>query len=86
VVGVRRFGVLLASSALAVLVACGVALVGVEESARAAFPGKNGKIAFMSNRAGNNFEIYTMNSDGTGVKRLTNNSALDFAPDWQPLP
>jgi hypothetical protein len=64
---VRRFGVLLASSALAVLVACGVALVGVEESARAAFPGKNGKIAFTSERAGPP-EIYAMNSDGTGVK------------------
>jgi hypothetical protein len=33
--------------------------------ASAAFPGLNGKIAFESNRDGNN-EIYVMNSDGSG--------------------
>jgi Tol biopolymer transport system component len=25
-----------------------------------------------------------MNSDGTGVKRLTNNPAEDFSPSWSP--
>ena len=34
-------------------------------SAHAAFPGTNGKIAFVSNRDGN-YEIYVMNADGTG--------------------
>jgi Tol biopolymer transport system component len=76
---------LVLAALLAVLVASGVALVGVEESARAAFPGKNGKIAFTSDRAGD-YGIYTMNPDGTGVSRLTKNSAFDGAPDWQPLP
>jgi hypothetical protein len=64
---VRRTVLLLASTALAVALAGGVALVGVEGSARAAFPGKNGKIAFVSDRGGNE-EIYTINPDGTGVK------------------
>jgi TolB protein len=41
------------------------------------------KIAFMSNRAGNP-EIYVMNSDGTGVLRLTNNPAEDGQPAWSP--
>lgn len=41
------------------------------------------KIAFMSNRQGN-WEIYIMNNDGSGVKRLTNNAANDGLPTWSP--
>src|SRR3989454_917201 len=43
----------------------------------------NGKIAFVSDRDGNN-EIYTMNVDGTGVARLTVNVASDVSPTWSP--
>ena len=39
------------------------------------------KIAFTSTRDGND-EIYSMNADGTGPARLTNNSAQDTYPDW----
>jgi Tol biopolymer transport system component len=39
------------------------------------------KIVFVSNRAGN-YEIYVMNANGSGVTRLTNNSALDLDPAW----
>src|SRR2546426_8629460 len=42
-----------------------------------------GRIAFVSNRAGND-EIYVMKADGTGVTRLTNNSAADLEPAWSP--
>src|SRR2546426_407431 len=49
----------------------------------AAFPGVNGKIAFDSNRDGNE-EIYVINPDGTGETRLTNNPASDFSPTWSP--
>ena len=35
----------------------------------------------MSTRHGN-AEIYTMNANGTGVTRLTTNSALDLEPAW----
>ncbi|GAB4429140.1 MAG: hypothetical protein Kow0031_09570 [Anaerolineae bacterium] len=49
----------------------------------AAFPGANGKIAFSSNRDGNN-EIYVMNADGSGQTRLTNNPAPDVFPAWSP--
>ena len=38
-------------------------------------PGPCDKIAFDSNRDGND-EIYVMNADGTGQTRLTNNPAL----------
>ncbi|MBV9927212.1 MAG: PD40 domain-containing protein [Acidobacteria bacterium] len=41
------------------------------------------KVAFQSARDGN-FEIYVMNSDGTGQTRLTNNSAADTNPYWSP--
>jgi dipeptidyl aminopeptidase/acylaminoacyl peptidase len=43
----------------------------------------NGKIAFESNRDGNN-EIYVMNPDGSQQTRLTNNPASDGQPAWSP--
>jgi TolB protein len=41
------------------------------------------QIAFMSNRDGS-WEIYLMNLDGSGLKRLTNNAANDGLPTWSP--
>ena len=41
------------------------------------------RVAFMSNHAGN-WEIYTMKVDGSGLKRLTNNSSIDGLPTWSP--
>jgi TolB protein len=41
------------------------------------------KIAFMSNRDGNN-EIYVVNRDGTGLRRLTNHPNIDVTPTWSP--
>ena len=38
-------------------------------------------IAFATGRDGN-FEIYVMNADGSGLSRLTDDPADDFAPDW----
>ena len=43
----------------------------------------NGLIAFQSNRDGD-FEIFTMNADGSNQTQLTNNIAHDFGPDWSP--
>jgi len=68
-------------AAAATLAACLVAWVGIQNPAEAAFPGVNGKIAFVSNRDGN-YEIYVMNADGSNVVRLTNNTANDYIPDW----
>src|SRR5215211_6330536 len=46
------------------------------------------KIAFESNRpdrqATTDYEIYTMNANGTGVKQLTSDSADDRNPAWSP--
>jgi hypothetical protein len=46
-------------------------------------PALAGRIAFVSDRDGNN-EIYVMKADGTGVTRLTNNLATDRQPTWSP--
>ena len=47
--------------------------------AEATFPGKNGKIAFQSDRGGN-YEIYTMNRNGKKIDNLTTNPADDEDP------
>jgi Tol biopolymer transport system component len=43
-----------------------------------------GKIAFSSSRIINSQETFVMNSDGTGVKELTEAQAASFEPDWSP--
>ena len=40
-------------------------------------------LAFTSNRDGNS-EIYTVNRDGSGMRRLTNHPAIDVTPTWSP--
>lgn len=61
-----------------------LALVAAQP-AEAAFPGKNGKIAFVSNRDAGAGEIYTMKPDGTGTIRITfptgGNSDPAFSPN-----
>ena len=63
---------------------------GPTREAGATFPGDNGRIAFASNRTTGegvdnptgDFEIFTMEPDGTNLVQLTNNTAFDFDPDW----
>src|SRR5215217_6437519 len=69
--------------ASAVLVACVAAMLVVSQKAEAAFPGKNGKIAFYGYQDGD-ADIYKINSDGTGLKQLTNNTVADYDPSWSP--
>jgi len=42
------------------------------------------RIAFVSDRDGGFPELYLMNADGTGLKRLTTNSLIDANPSWSP--
>jgi Tol biopolymer transport system component len=60
-----------------------VVVVGLPGTARPAYPGLNGKIAFASERDGD-FEIYLMNADGSDPTRLTTNPADDREPAWSP--
>lgn len=41
------------------------------------------KIAFSSRRSGSH-DVYVMNADGTGTRRLTSTSADDLHPTWSP--
>lgn len=54
--------------------------------AEAAFPGTNGKVAYVTwnGQAPQTTEINTANPDGTGSAQLTNNSFIDFAPTFSP--
>jgi Tol biopolymer transport system component len=58
-----------------------LAMLVAPASAQAAFPGHNGKIAFSSNVDGD-YEIYTINPDGTGLTQLTHNTETDWKPNW----
>jgi Tol biopolymer transport system component len=51
--------------------------------AHAAFPGRNGKIAFVSVPSnGANTDIFTVNPDGSGQTNLTQSTEGDAAPAW----
>ena len=52
-------------------------------TAEAAYPGRNGKIAFSANLAGN-YDIYTVNSDGTELTQLTDDLRPDLEPKFSP--
>jgi Tol biopolymer transport system component len=73
--------------AVTVTLAVGVALVGVEEPAQAAFPGENGRIAYYScgdRDLASECEIYTLPPSGGTPTQLTNNTATDIYPAYSP--
>src|SRR5215217_1360284 len=82
----------MALAAAAIVASLIVAVTIPPKSAEATFPGVNGKIAFASNRTigegvnnpEGDFEIFTMNQNGTGLHQLTENAAFDFDPAWAP--
>jgi TolB protein len=63
-----------------VALAVGVAALAGSAGARAAFPGENGKLAFASNRSGQN-EIVVANADGSNRVDL---GAQGTSPKWSP--
>jgi len=78
---------------LLVLAMMTASLLAPTRAQASAFPGKNGKIVFTSDRTTgtgvNNpegdLEIFTMNPDGTGLKQLTKNvGATDASPSYSP--
>jgi len=64
------------------LAAAAVAGIGAA-NASAAYPGTNGKIVFVSGTPGS-YDIYTMNSDGSGRVQLTSAPGDDMDPVWSP--
>ena len=80
----QRGGLLALAAALAL---AGGGLATTMEPVGAAFPGRNGKIAFFSDRitAENptgDYEIITINPDGTGLRQVTTNTTDDLDPAW----
>src|SRR5215217_3870807 len=67
----------------AVLMACAVVVLALSEKAEAAFPGKNGHIAYVRND-GQDHEIYAINAGGGGKVQLTNNATGDYEPAFSP--
>ncbi len=56
---------------------------GVEFQTDPAWSPDGSKIAFASAREGS-YDIYVMDADGTGTKRLTSSNANDQGPTWSP--
>jgi TolB protein len=77
----ERTALLLAAMVSALVLASVVAFVVPNKHAQAAFPGEDGRIAFVSKRDGDP-EIYTMSPTGNNVKRLTDNTTVDSEPSW----
>lgn len=60
-----------------------LAAAAMPAASHAAFPGQNGRIAFASDRDGD-FEIYTVDPDGSGLAQVTSNAYEDRDPAWSP--
>ena len=67
----------------AITLCCAWAAMGLARPAAAAGIDQGGRIAFERTENGNS-DIYTMNTDGTGVSRLTSAPAVDRQPSWSP--
>ena len=80
----RRMLYLPALIVAAVLLACVVTLLALSEKAEATFPGKNGRIAYAGWARGKDYEIYTINPDGSGNTQLTHNNTVDEDPAYSP--
>jgi Tol biopolymer transport system component len=76
----RRGVAMLATFALI----AGFGLATADHASASAYPGTNGKIVFTSNRADSSIytDVYTMNPDGTGTTRLTNDPDVDWSPTF----
>lgn len=73
---------------LAILIAFSVLVVAAP--AHATFPGESGRLAFIRYHPNENSDLWTVNADGSGLTRLTDNevfggdSAFDSRPTWSP--
>ena len=72
----KRFGT--AVAAIVVLAAISAA------AATGTFAGAQGRIAFTLRTETGDFDVYTMEPDGTGVLQVTTDAGTDFNPRWSP--
>jgi TolB protein len=70
----------------AVFMACVVALLAVsQKKAEAAFPGKNGRIAYQGSDQDSNYVIFTIDPDGGGKTEVTEGSDPSFSADGKKI-
>jgi Tol biopolymer transport system component/outer membrane protein assembly factor BamD (BamD/ComL family) len=82
--GLSRWAVAAVGGFTVVAIVAAVVLLSREyESAPQVTPTIRERIAFTSDRDGND-EIYVMNADGSGLVNLTNHDANDRKPSWSP--
>jgi Tol biopolymer transport system component len=60
--------------------------VWAPDGTRIAFTSDRDRRALSRTRLGRGFELYTMETDGSGVVRVTTNRVAEVFPDWQTLP
>jgi Tol biopolymer transport system component len=87
---INRLGPLAAVVGLLAAVGLLVLMVVEAQPAEAIFPGKNGKIAYVTLTAPRGEEIYTINPDGSGKFRVTNTKNTDeerpgYSPDGKKI-
>jgi Tol biopolymer transport system component len=73
---------LLSRTAISLALAASAALAAPSAPAHAVFPGTNGKIVYSGSDG--DFEIFSINPDGTNTTQLTNNSVADTEPTVAP--
>lgn len=79
----RRIGLLSRTGVLIVLTLVTLACSGGTSSATPSPTVARGQIAYACDKAGHR-DICVMNTDGTGLRRLTDDPAKDGGPDWSP--
>lgn len=68
---------------IAGLAAATAAALTIAAPAGATVPGDNGKVVFASDKAGN-YDVYSVNPDGTGITPLASNDAVERDPSVSP--
>jgi hypothetical protein len=63
---------------------CLVLALGGVSSAGATAPGPNGRIAFASYDGSSTSELYSVNADGSALRRLTWTTQVEQSPAWSP--
>jgi hypothetical protein len=74
---------MIAAAVLAVACAVALLLAVSGEKAQAAFPGKNGRIAFYKASVEGPDELFVVNADGSGLQNITNTPDVsEITPAW----
>ncbi len=59
-------------------------ITNVETDAAPVLSPDGSRVAFMSRREGENWDVYVVNVDGSNLQRLTKDNAQDGLPTWSP--